>query len=203
MARRAEALKHPALMAKTMRDRVEAADMADVESLVGWETFTPDEKQFLIVYPWFGEKKTAAEYIGRDAQWYDRRQRQYPLFKDAVSTRASTPTRIVRQYAADLMGKAMLRLEEMLEPNGADKRTQLEATKLLLRMTGAAETEEPLVPTRTHTINTWNVKMFGTQGKIQERARLGLPVDEGQVVEGEMVDKVDDAELEHRNNGRW
>ena len=177
--------------------------MADVESLVGWETFTPDEKQFLMVYPWFGEKKMAAEYIGRDAQWYDRRQRQCPLFKDAVSTRASTPTRIVRQYAADLMGKAMLRLEEMLEPNGADKRTQLEATKLLLRMTGAAETEEPQVPARPHTVNVWDVKMFGTQGKIQEEERLRQPVDDGHVVEGELVVKDDEAEVEHQDNGRW
>ncbi len=123
MARRAEAVKHPALMAKALRNRVMAMDNADAESLPGWETFTPDEKQFLMVYPWFGEKKMAAEYIGRNAQWFDRRQRQSQMFKDAVNSRASNTSRIARQYGADLLGKAMLRLEEMLEPNGADKRS--------------------------------------------------------------------------------
>ena len=201
MARRAEAVKHPALMAKALRDRVMAMDNADAESLPGWETFTPDRKQFLMVYPWFGEKKMAAEYIGRNAQWFDRRQRQSQIFKDAVNSRASSTSRIARQYGADLLGKAMLRLEEMLEPNGADKRTQLEAIKLLMRMNGTAETEEPPAPVKTHDLN--NIIMFGTEGEKQRRAMLGLPVDEGQVVEGQVVDKTDESELEFRNAGRW
>ena len=93
MARRAEAVKHPALRVIALRDRVEAMDKADAESLPGWGTFTPDEKQFLMVYPWFGEKKAAAEYIGRSAQWFDRRQRHSQVFKDAVNSRASSTSR--------------------------------------------------------------------------------------------------------------
>ena len=201
MARKAEAAKHPALMAKALRDRVAAMDNADAESLPGWETFTPDEKQFLMVYPWFGEKKMAAEYIGRNAQWFDRRQRQSQIFKDAVNSRASSTSRIARQYGADLLGKGMLRLEEMLEPNGADKRTQLEAIKLLMRMNGTAETEEPQGPVRPHNLN--NIIMFGTEGENQRGAMLGLPVDEGQVVEGAVVNKTDETELDHHNNHRW
>ena len=156
-----------------------------------------------MVYPWFGEKKMTAEYIGRNAQWFDRRQRQSQIFKDAVNSRASSTSRIARQYGADLLGKAMLRLEEMLEPNGADKRTQLEAIKLLMRMNGTAETEEPQGPVRPHSGNKFDIIMFGTEGERQKRARLGLPLNGGQVVEGAGVDKTDEAELEFRKAGRW
>ena len=43
-------------------------------------------------------------------------------------------TRIARNYGADLLGKAMLRLDSMLDENGADKRTQLNAIQTVLRM---------------------------------------------------------------------
>ncbi len=54
---------------------------------------------------------------------------------------------------------------------------------------------------RPHNLN--NIIMFGPDGEKQRRAMLGLPVDDGQVVEGEMVDKTDEAELEHQNSHRW
>ena len=165
MARRAERLKHPALMVTALRQCVEASDKAGAESLPGWETFTPDEKQFLMVYPWFGEKKMTADHIGRNAQWIDRRQRQSRMFREAANSRGSGPSGIVRQYAADLRGKATFQLEEMMEPKGADKRTQLEAIKVLLRMNGAVETEEPQVPPRPHTISNYDSRCSGL-GKI-------------------------------------
>ena len=89
----------------------------------------------------------------------------------------------------------------MLEPNGADKRTQLEAIKLLMRMNGTAETEEPPVPVRPHNLN--KIIMFGTEGEKQRKPLLGLPVDAGQVVEGAVVSKTDEPELDHQNNHRW
>ena len=60
----------------------------------------------------------------------------------------------------------MLRLEEMLEPKGADKRTQLEAIKLLMRMNGTAETEEPQGQVRPHNLN--NIIMFEPKEKGEE-----------------------------------
>ena len=95
--------KHPALMTRPLRERVERMDETDLESLPGRESFTPAEKQFLAVYPWFGQKKMAAEYIGRSSQWYDRRQRQNPMFRQAVYSRAGTPSRIARQYLASML----------------------------------------------------------------------------------------------------
>ena len=50
-------------------------DQVDLESLSGWETFVPDDKRYLSVYPWLGQKKMAADYISKSAQWVDRGQR--------------------------------------------------------------------------------------------------------------------------------
>ena len=50
-------------------------------------------------------------------------------------------TRIARNYGADLLGKAMLRLDAMLDENGADKRTQLNAIQTVLKMNQIDGTE--------------------------------------------------------------
>ena len=60
---------------RALHERIQGMDQVDQESLSGWETFVPDEKRFLSVYPWLGQKKMASDYIGKIAQWVDRRQR--------------------------------------------------------------------------------------------------------------------------------
>ena len=132
---------HPAMLTK-FRNQISKADEDDLNSLFGWETFNPDEKKFLAVFGWFGEKKSAAEYIGKSAQWVDRHQRGNPLFKEAVKLRDGMQVRIARNYGADLLGKAMLRLDSMLDEGGADKRTQLNAIQLVLKMNHLDGTEE-------------------------------------------------------------
>ena len=77
---------HPAI-ANRFRQQISAADEDDLNALDGWDLFEPDEKKFLAVFGWFGEKKSAAEYIGRSAQWVDRHQRGNPMFKAAVKSR--------------------------------------------------------------------------------------------------------------------
>ena len=124
---------HPALLSR-FRQQISVADEDDLNGLEGWDSFTPEEKKFLAVFGWFTEKKSAAEYIGKSAQWVDRHQRQNPLFKEAVKLRDGMQVRIARNYGADLLGKAMLRLDSMLDENGADKRTQLNAIQTVLKM---------------------------------------------------------------------
>ena len=48
---------HPAMLTK-FRNQISKADEDDLNSLFGWETFNPDEKKFLAVFGWFGEKKS-------------------------------------------------------------------------------------------------------------------------------------------------
>ena len=124
---------HPAMINR-FRQQISAADEDDINALDGWDSFEPDEKKFLAVFGWFGQKNLAAEYIGRSAQWVDRHQRQNPLFKEAIKSRDGMQTRIARNYGADLLGKAMLRLDAMLDEGGADNRTQLDAIKTILKM---------------------------------------------------------------------
>ena len=124
---------HPALLSR-FRQQISVADEDDLNTLNGWDSFTPEEKKFLAVFGWFTEKKSAAEYIGKSAQWVDRHQSQNPLFKEAVKVRDGMQVRIARNYGADLLGKAMLRLDSMLDENGADKRTQLNAIQTVLKM---------------------------------------------------------------------
>jgi len=93
--------KHPALAVQDFTQRIDAMDQVDLESLAGWDSFTPDQKRFLAVYPWFGQKKTAAEYIGHNKQWVDRNQRRDKSFHLAVESRLHSPERIARHYGAD------------------------------------------------------------------------------------------------------
>ena len=145
--------KHPALAVQDFTRRIEAMDQVDLESLQGWDSFTPDQKRFLAVYPWFGQKKTASEYIGHNKQWVDRNQRRDTAFREAVDSRLHSPERIARHYGADLLGKAMLRLDEMLDEGGADKRTQLDAIKTVLRL------NDPLNDTHTTQVNNGSVNI--------------------------------------------
>ena len=126
--------KHPALAVQDFTQRIEAMDQRDLESLEGWDSFTPDHKRFLSAYPWFGQKRTASEYIGHNKQWVDRNQRRDKAFREAVDSRLHSPERIARHYGDALLGKAMLRLDAMLDQDGADKRTQLDAIKTVLRL---------------------------------------------------------------------
>ena len=64
------------------------------------------------------------------------------MFKAAVKSRDGMQTRIARNYGADLLGKAMLRLDAMLDEGGADKRTQLNAIQTVLKMNRLDGTEE-------------------------------------------------------------
>ena len=84
-----------------------------------------------------------------------------------------------------------MRLEEMLDPKGADKRTQLEAAKLLLRMNGAVESEpvHPALGTGNHQFVNVSVRMFGTP-KVQ-------PEEEGEVVEGKVLEPSETVRREH------
>ena len=98
--------RHPALAVQDFTQRIEAMDQRDLESLAGWDSFTPDQKRFLAVYPWFGQKKTASEYIGHNKQWVDRNQRRDTAFREAVDSRLHSPERIARHYGADLLKHA-------------------------------------------------------------------------------------------------
>ena len=167
----------------SLTNRLERADQADLEVIPGWETFNPDEKKFLAVYPWFGQKKSAAKYIGRTAQWLDRHQRQNPVFKSAIDSRQWAPVKMARQLGADLLGKSMMRLDELLEP-GVDKRTQLEAIKHLhkLNSMGVPEAEDP----RAILNQNLTIKMFDWgQG---EEARIVGYKPPGHVVDGEVIE---------------
>jgi len=88
-----------------------------------------------------------------------------------------------------------MRLEEMLDPKGADKRTQLEAVKLLLRMNGAVESEavHPALGMGNNQFVNVSVKM---SGRPKEQ-----PEEEGEVVEGQLLEPSETDGQEHTTAG--
>ena len=90
-----------------------------------------------------------------------------------------------------------MRLEEMLDPKGADRRTQLEAVKLLLRMNGAVESEpaHPAFGMGNNQFVGVSVKMFGRPKELAE--------EEGEVIEGQLLEPYEADGREHDSAGPY
>jgi hypothetical protein len=184
LARTPESTKHPALALRQRQaidQRAQELEQANLVGLPGWEALSPDEKKFLLVLQWTGGKRATAEFIGKNASWYERRRRENPMFRGTVDNGTWSQVEIARQFGVDRLGRSMLQLNEFLDPLFADKRLQLDAIKHLHRVAGLdQQLEEGLGLHRAH-INTANIVLhYGPNAKKPEPIEAEAQVvDEG------------------------
>jgi hypothetical protein len=143
MARTKTSQKHPALAEsrrKRMENTVAVQDDAALEGLDGWDTFNEWERKFILLLPYFGGNRSSTiEYIfpTRDStfrqNWYHNHCKISPKFKAASELRVIKPVELYRNFLVNLLGKTALRLDEMLEPNGAPPDVQLKAIQHIHR----------------------------------------------------------------------
>jgi hypothetical protein len=133
MAGQKEATKHLALA----HAKATMVDEDNLNTIPGWELLTADQKRFLTILPYYKTLSEAALFIGRDYKWARSQQRTNVVFKGAVEHRSWAPVAVARAYGADLMGKALFVLDELLSPGSkAPPSTRLDAAKTVLRING-------------------------------------------------------------------
>ena len=160
--------------------------------LRGWESFSPLEKEFLTYLPWIGTRIGAAKAMGKNEQWVQGRQRQNPLFKEAVEFRSQLRTQIVRELGKDALGQSMMRLIEKLAKDYPSQAIQMKAIEHLHKImgisAGAGIGAGPTTGERGAFINTQMVNMFktDTEGYVQfKRAGPQIKPIEASVIEAE------------------
>lgn len=173
MPRRKENTKHPALAAGKMRGFYEQRDQQDLEGIEGWETFSNDQKKFLMMLPWLREQKATAEYIGKSDMWVQRQFYQSGKFKEAVQFRKNSAIRVAKNISYDLLGHTWLRLLEMLETGGASDKVQLDAIKHVHTLTGLSNPDNAVF--KGQYIDADQVIMFGNDKPVQLEARKDEP----------------------------
>lgn len=164
MAKKLSTSRHPALSLLT--DRAPKEEEV-AQQIPGWEEFTLDQKKFLMIYPHVRSDRDAAEHIGRSKAWIEKQKQYHPLFRNATILRKDMSLNIAREYMLELVGKSILRLDDMLG-NDVDKPTQLAAIKHIHKVTGI-ESTDPLELNSGTYINTANIQINNRNGHQKPR----------------------------------
>lgn len=132
--------KHPALAQQQLQKDLALKDEEDLDSIPGWDRFSPVKKQLLTVMPWFADATTAYRYItdnpdAKSSAVQDLRRNDRE-FAHALDYRRGSSNRMVRNLGADMLGKAMLRLNYYIDADLKDvpAREQLKAIEMVMNM---------------------------------------------------------------------
>jgi len=130
--------KHPALAQQSLQKDLALKDEEDLDIIPGWERFSPLKKKLLTVMPWFADAVSAYRYVKDDPdatshslQLLRERDRE---FADALEYRRGSAVRMVRNLGADMLGKAMLRLNYYIDSEDVPPRDQLKAIEMVMNM---------------------------------------------------------------------
>ena len=164
MPRRKEDTKHPALAAGKMRSLYEQRDQQDLEGIEGWNTFTPDEKSFLVMLPWLHEHKAAAQFIGKDYSWVKYRFRTNSKFKAAVQYRKHSAVHIARNMSFDLLGHSWIKLLDLLERPDVSDKVRLDTVKHVHTLAGLSSPDNTILSQQY--IEADQIIMFGNDKPV-------------------------------------
>ena len=164
MPRCKEDTKHPALAAGKMRGLYEQRDQQDLEGIDGWNTFTPDEKSFLVMLPWAHENTAAAQLIGKDYDWVKSRYKLKPKFKAAVQHRKYSAVHIARDMHLDLVGMCSMQLLNLLQRPDVSDKVRLDTIKHIHTLTGLSNPDNTVLSQQY--IEADQIIMFGNDKPV-------------------------------------
>ena len=134
--------QHPALAQQTLQKDLALKDEEDLNVIPGWERFSPLKKKLLAVMPWFATGIDAYRYV-KDDQETDTVKCHNALqqlrhrdkeFANALDYRRGSAVRMVRNLGADMLGKAILRLDYYIDSADVPARDQLKAIEMVMNM---------------------------------------------------------------------
>ena len=131
-------VQHPALAQQSLQREIAQRDEEDLDAIPGWERFSPVKKLMLTVMPWFADALSAYRYVLDDEEAApDKLQKLRhgdTEFRAALEYRRGSAVRMVRNLGADMLGKAMLRLNYYIDADGVPARDQLKAIEMIMNM---------------------------------------------------------------------
>ena len=146
----ASKFKHPALAHQTMLKDLETYDENHQQSLPGWETFTPEQKNVLAALPWHASIADALRFVSKDPDTkinaFMVNARRKPGLMDAAAQRKRFSTSIVRNMIADLEGMAVYRLMFYLTSEDVSDVVRIKAMEMVMRLQGESEENKVTMP---------------------------------------------------------
>ena len=140
-------------------DEVRARDEESLSRIVGWETFSPAQKQVLQVLPWFKTLTAACDYLGYSAKGMQVEGSRNKKLQSAFNSRKDSRIQIARQMGADMLGFALTELKELLTKADAKETTKLGAIKLVFELNNMVKGNQPTGVSNT-LVQAENVVMY-------------------------------------------
>ena len=127
--------QHPALAQQSLQKDLALKDEEDLDTIPGWERFSPLKKKLLAVMPWFAtgidDQETDSTKCHNALQQLRYKDKE---FANALDYRRGSAVRMVRNLGADMLGKAILRLDFYIDSPDVPARDQLKAIEMVMNM---------------------------------------------------------------------
>jgi hypothetical protein len=184
--------KHPALVNARNRKQMEQGTISEI---IGWESFTRVEKDMIIAYRTSESKAEAARFVGRDHDWFHRRQvanRRFHAALDLVRT-GQADEALYRHIAKDSMPDVIKMHQENLKP-GTPMNHRMASAQVLQKLAGMDKPSE-VAPIQNNYIRASTVAVGSWSPSVQKFNKVPPPsdkVEDETIVEGELVEQPPD-----------
>ncbi len=173
--------QHPALAQQSLQKDLALKDEEDLDTIPGWERFSPLKKKLLAVMPWFATGIDAYRYV-KDDQETDSTKCHNALqqlrykdkeFANALDYRRGSAVRMVRNLGADMLGKAILRLDFYIDSPDVPARDQLKAIEMVMNMNHIDSTN---AKSDAGLVNYGEIQMFNMTAPAPDEASKPAPI---------------------------
>lgn len=140
--------RHPALAQQRLSSQIAVQDDENIAGIHGWETFTPRQKDILLVLPWFGNITDAWRFVRPNdtakSKTIQNEMSKNSALQEAVQVRKQFKIDIARNMGADMLGLALFHIKHFLEDKEVTDTNRMKAIELTLKMN--PEFNQPLSP---------------------------------------------------------
>lgn len=184
--------QHPALAQQSLQKDLALKDEEDLDAIPGWERFSPTKKKLLTVMPWFATAIDAYRYVVDDYVSNTTKCNnaiQSLRYKDkefahALDYRRNSAVRMVRNLGADMLGKAILRLNYYIDAdlNDVPARDQLKAIEMVMNMNHIDATN---AKSDSGLVNYGEIQMFNmtTAAPTESASNAAIVIDNEVIVD--------------------
>ena len=139
----------------------QVADKQFSVEIEGWNTFSVSEREFLAVRGFYKTSDATGKALGYKPRWFAKRCWKNPVLKAALEQTLRAQLDVYEAYVRDLVGKGLMCLSRMLEPEYDDSAIQLKAVQYILGLVGVgvARNTDAGIP-KTYLAPSTDVKVF-------------------------------------------
>lgn len=178
--------QHPALAQQSVRQDIAIKDEEELDTIPGWERFSPLKKKLLAMMPWFADALSAYKYVKDDpdatSMSLQRLRASDREFANALEYRRGSAVRMVRNLGADMLGKAILRLNYYIDSPDVPARDQLKAIEMVMNMNHIDATN---AKSDSGLVNYGEIQMFNmtTAAPTESASNAAIVIDNEVIVD--------------------